>query len=107
MTFLSTVGIVGTSLFAMVLYKIVKLFPGRLAPSALQMTFWSLVGLLVAQSIAVPDINRPTLWALLVVVVAQLNVYADNRARIAKRQCSIATTIRVSPEMPSGISPAT
>jgi hypothetical protein len=75
MTFLSTVGIVGTTLFAMVLYRIVKMFPGRWAPSMLQMSFWSLIGLLVAQSIGVPDINRPTLWALLVVVVAQLNVY--------------------------------
>lgn len=106
MTFLSTVGIVGTSLFAMVLYKIVKLFPGRLAPSALQMTFWSLVGLLVAQSIAVPDINRPTLWALFVVVVAQLNVYAKNRAMIAHGQWSIAPKVRISPDATAGIVPA-
>lgn len=72
---LSTVGIVGTTLFAMALYKIVKVFPGRGAPGMLQMSFWSLIGLLVAQSIGVPDINRPTLWALLIVVAAQLNVY--------------------------------
>jgi hypothetical protein len=75
MTLLCTVGIVGTTLFAMVVCKIVKSFPGRRAPSMLQMSFWSLVGLLVAQSIAVPDINRPVLWALFIVVVTQSNVY--------------------------------
>jgi len=75
MALLSTVGIVGTTLFAMVLYKIIKMFPGRWAPSLLQMSFWSLIGLLVAQSIGVPDLNRPALWALLIMVVAQLNAY--------------------------------
>ncbi len=75
-TLLSTVGIVGTVIAAIAMYKIIRSFPGRRAPSILQMSFWSLVGLLVADSIAVPDVNRPTLWALLLVVVAQLNVYS-------------------------------
>jgi hypothetical protein len=43
-TFLSTVGIVGTTLFAMVLYRIVKMFPGRWAPSVLQMGFYWITG---------------------------------------------------------------
>jgi hypothetical protein len=77
MTLLCTVGIIGTTLFAVVIYKIVKFFPGRRAPSMLQMSFWSLIGLLVAQSIAVPDINRPVLWALIIAVVAQSNVYRN------------------------------
>jgi hypothetical protein len=75
MTLLSTVGIVGTALFAMVLYHIARLFPGRRAPSPLQMSFWSLAGLLVA-SMGVPDINRPALWALLIMVPAQSQVYS-------------------------------
>jgi hypothetical protein len=75
MMLLSTVGIVGTGLFALLLYRIARLFPGRSAPTALQMSFWSLAGLLVA-SMGVPDINRPVLWALLIVAAAQLNVYA-------------------------------
>jgi hypothetical protein len=75
-TLLSTVGIVGTVIAAIAIYKIIRSFPGRRAPSILQMSFWSLIGLLVADSIAVPDVNRPTLWALLLVVVAQLNVYS-------------------------------
>lgn len=74
-TLLCTVGIVGTALFAMVVYRIIKMFPGRWAPSTLQMHFWSLIGLLVAQSMAVPDIYRPVLWALLLIVMAQSNVY--------------------------------
>jgi hypothetical protein len=73
MTLLSTVGIVGSALFALAINRVVKLFPGRWAPSMLQMSFWSLAGLLVA-SMGVPDINRPVLWALLIVAAAQLNV---------------------------------
>jgi len=79
-TLLCTVGVVGTTLFAMVVYKIVKFFPIREAPSMLQMGFWSLIGLLVAYSIAAPDIYRPPLWALIIVVVAQSNVYRTNMA---------------------------
>jgi hypothetical protein len=71
----STVGVVGTVIAGVVVYKIIQRFPGRLAPSWLQMSFWCFIGLVVADSIAIPDINRPTLWALLLVVVAQLHVY--------------------------------
>ncbi len=74
MTFLSTVGIIGTILFALLLWRIGKAFPGKSAPSAMHWTFWSLVALLVAQTIAVPDLNRPVLWALILLVIAQLNV---------------------------------
>jgi hypothetical protein len=73
MSLLSTVGIVGTALFAMAIYRIVRLFPGRAAPAKLQMSFWSLMGLLVA-SMGVPDLNRPALWALLIVAGAQLTL---------------------------------
>ena len=75
-TLLSTVGIVGTVIAGMIVRKIVQRFPGRNCPSTLQMSFWCFMGLIVADSMAVPDLNRPTLWALLLVVVAQLNVYA-------------------------------
>jgi hypothetical protein len=74
MTFLSTVGIVGTILFAVFLFRIVKAFPGKSAPSVMHWTFWSLVALLVAQTIAVPDLNRPVLWTLILLVITQLSV---------------------------------
>jgi hypothetical protein len=104
-TALSTVGIIGTALFAMVLYRTVKLFPGRLAPAALQMTFWSLIGLLVAQSIAVPDINRPTLWVLFVIVIAQLSVYVNSHAAVteSKTERSAVPDVRVSRDGPAGV----
>jgi hypothetical protein len=86
MTLFSTVGVVGATLFAMVLYRIVKMFPGRWAASMLQTSFWSLIGLLVAQSIGVPDINRPVLWALLIVVVAQLNVYSIAASDLGRKE---------------------
>lgn len=85
---LSTVGVVGTMIAAIVVYKIIQSFPGRLAPSILQMSFWSIIGLLVADSIAVPDINRPTLWALLLVVVAQLGIYSTAVGRAVPAEAS-------------------
>lgn len=80
MTLLSTVGMVGTGLFALSLYRIARLFPGRRARSQLQMSFWALAGLLVA-SMGVPDINRPALWALLIVLPAQSKVEWDGPGR--------------------------
>jgi hypothetical protein len=74
---LSTVGLVGTAISGVFLYKLVRSFPGRQAPKMLQMSFWCLIGLIVADAIAVPDVNRPTLWALLLVVIAQLNVHGS------------------------------
>lgn len=71
-TLLSTVGVLGTALLAIILYRIVKLFPGRSSRPSLQLTFWALLTLLVASSVAIPDINRPTLWVLLLLVVTQL-----------------------------------
>ncbi len=103
---LSTIGAIGTGLFAITLYRLCKLFPGRSAPSAVQVTFWALLGLLVADAIGVPDLNRPALWGLFVVVVAQLNVYPNNRAMIAHGQRSIAPKVRISPEGTAGIVPA-
>lgn len=73
MAFLSTVGIVGTVLFALFLIRVVRAFPGKSASGMIQWTFWSLVGLLIAQLIAVPDMNRPVLWTLIILVVVQLD----------------------------------
>jgi hypothetical protein len=75
MTLLSTVGLVGLTLFATVIYRMIKMFPRRGTPISLQMSFWMLIGLLVGQSIGVPDINRPAMWALLMVVLSQLNFH--------------------------------
>jgi hypothetical protein len=73
-TLLSTVGIIGTGLFGAVLYKILKLFPGREAPPSLQMSFWAFLGLFVAHAMSIPDINRPVLWSLLAILVVHLNL---------------------------------
>jgi hypothetical protein len=74
MAFLSTVGIVGTILFAFFVIRLVRAFPGKSAPGTMQWTFWSLIGLLLAQVVAVPDINRPVLWALIVLVTVPLDI---------------------------------
>lgn len=85
-TILSSVGIVGAALFTATLCKIGKLFPGRSAPSSIQIGFWALVTMIISEIVAVPDINRPVLWALLTLVLSQLNVYLDLRARLRPAQ---------------------
>jgi len=73
-TLFSTVGIVGIILLGIMLYKITKLFPARSASAPLQVCFWAFSGLLVAHAIAIPDLNRPALWALGLLLVIYLNV---------------------------------
>lgn len=73
-TLLSTVGIVGTTLFGTMLYKIFRLFPGRQASIRLQLSFWAFLGLFVAHAMSIPDINRPALWALLTILMVHLNL---------------------------------
>jgi hypothetical protein len=51
--------------------------------------------LLVAQSIGVPDINRPTLWALFMIVVAQLSVHVNSHAVVAERKTELPAVPRI------------
>ncbi len=101
MAFLSTVGIVGTILFAIFIFRIVRAFPGKSAPGTMHWTFWSLIALLVAQIVAVPDINRPVLWTLIVVVVVQLDIPfrrpAPARVRFSMRDLNPNGPVRLLP----------
>jgi hypothetical protein len=105
-TMLSSVGIVGTALFAAVFYKIVKSFPGRLVQSSLQLTFWALLTLLVSEILSVPDISRPVLWGLLILVLTQLNVHFDPRP--AKESAKKRRVVALAPPLQgaSGVAPA-
>jgi len=38
--------------------------------------------MIISEIVAVPDINRPVLWALFTVVLSQLSVYLDQRASV-------------------------
>ena len=104
-TMLSSVGVVGTFLFGVVFYRVAKLFPGISAPKSLQVGYWALLMMLVSEVVAVPDINRPVLWGLFVIVVAQLNVHFDPRPGLepVKRR-----VVAVRPPLlgPSGVAPA-
>lgn len=71
-TLLSTVGVIGIILLGTIAYRIIKAFPWKSATSSLQLTFWALVTLVVGSAFAVPDINRPTLWVLLMLVITHL-----------------------------------
>jgi hypothetical protein len=81
MALLSTVGILGTALFAAAVYFVCKAFPGRTAAPALQMAFWSFIALLIAQLVSIPEITLPMLWALFMIVLVQLNVRFTERSR--------------------------
>ena len=104
-TILSSVGIIGAALFAGILYKISKLFPGRSARSSLQMGFWALLTMIISEIVAVPDISRPVLWALLMLVLSQLNVYLDLHPNAKPAYLSTALAhparLRASPGMPA------
>jgi len=104
-TMLSSVGLVGTFVFGFALYRIAKLFPGVSAPRSLQVGYWALLGMILSEIIGVPDINRPVLWSLLVIVVAQLNVHFDPRPGLepVKRR-----VVAVRPPLlgPSSVAPA-
>jgi hypothetical protein len=94
-TALSTVGVVGVYFVILTLRGLIKLFPGKSAPSSVHLTFWAFAALIVAGGIGFPDINRPPLWALFIVVAAQLNVHASGRTTAAERGRSKASEVHV------------
>jgi len=102
-TLLSTVGIVGVTLLGAVLYKILKMFPGRLAPASLQVAFWAFLCILVADALAVPDLNRPAFWALGMLALVQLNLYSK---RVVGNQASCDFTRPISSRIGRGALPA-
>jgi hypothetical protein len=72
-TMLSTVGIVGTCLFGLMLYRVSKMFWGISKPRSLQVAFWALLTMVAAAIVGVPDLNRPVMWCLLLIVLTQLS----------------------------------
>jgi hypothetical protein len=105
-TILSTVGLIGTALFAAIIYKISQSFPGRSASSSLQIGFWALLTMIISQVVAVPDINRPALWALLILVLVQLNVHFATHPRMKPVRPTILSARRPAFERSPGIAPA-
>lgn len=100
-TMLSSVGIIGTILFSLVLYRIGKLFRAVSAGNSLQVGFWMLVTLVISEIVAVPDLNRPVLWAALIIVCIQLNVHFLSRPALesapGKRVPGLPSSLQGSP----------
>jgi hypothetical protein len=106
LTMLSSVGAVGTALFTAVLYKVNKSFQGKSAGRSLQMGFWALLTMIISEAVAVPDLNRAVLWALLMLVLTQLNV--ELNPQLGRRTPRLNTSVargRTVPRSP-GIAPA-
>ncbi|HEY2120242.1 MAG TPA: hypothetical protein VGH37_13720 [Candidatus Acidoferrum sp.] len=104
--FLSTLGILGTLLFVLIIYRVIRLYPGKKGPSYLQLSFWAFLTILIGGAIGVPDINRPTLWALFCVAVAQLSAYSTSYALALKDMQGYVRVPNVSLEGDTGITPA-
>lgn len=68
-TLLSTIGIIGASLFsAIVSFILVEMAKVRSQLSC-NFVFWTFLSLLIAQCIAIPDISFPPTWAFLIVAM--------------------------------------
>lgn len=102
-TMLSSVGLIGTGLFASVLFRIGRSFPGKYARSSLQMTFWALVTMVISEIVAVPDLNRSVLWVLLMLVLTQLNLDLNQQRSVRLVRSSTVpvrgSTLRRSPRI--------
>lgn len=59
---ISSVGVIGVVAFAAFAFSVAR---GALATPAAQPAFWSLVALLIAKSVSLPDLSTPLLWLLL------------------------------------------
>lgn len=74
---LSTVGVPGTLLFGMIVYRCFKGSPGYSSRNSFQIAVWALCGLLIAQVIGIPDITSSVLWAVLLMTAAQMRGLAS------------------------------
>jgi hypothetical protein len=103
-TLLSTVGLVGTALFSLALYRIGRSFRAISAGNSMQVAFWMLVTLVISEIVAVPDLNRPALWAALIIVCAHLNVHflshpvlQTAETRVSGPRSSLRTSPNIAP----------
>jgi len=103
---ISTVGIVGTALFGLIICRIIRLFPGKSAPSYIQMSFWAFITILIGSAVGVPDMNRPALWGLSMVAVGQLAVYAKRQVLVAQLVQQLPSHLGVSLDGSAGIAPS-
>ncbi|HTT23535.1 MAG TPA: hypothetical protein VMG82_31700 [Candidatus Sulfotelmatobacter sp.] len=72
---LSNVGVVGSVLFVLFVFRLIVQLSkrARLAGgSSFAMVMWMLAGILVAQSVALPDLSWPPLWGILISAVSLL-----------------------------------
>jgi hypothetical protein len=72
---LGNIGIIGTVLFAIFLFRLfAQLLPAsrQQGGTSFALVAWMLVGLLIAQGLALPDLSWPPLWAILIAATSLL-----------------------------------
>jgi len=104
-TMLSTVGIVGTGLFATIYFLITRAFLRNPVSRSFQVIFWALVTLTIAQSVAVPDLNRPVLWTMFLLAFTQLSVGFVGHPSRESARITGRSAVRSAPHAPD-VAPA-
>ena len=79
LTMLSTVGVVGVALAVWFLARLKELPRCRITSvrPTMQLSYWALVGAIIACCIGFPDLTRPSLWSLIVVIGVQFASYRE------------------------------
>jgi hypothetical protein len=78
---LANVGILGTGLFAIFLFRLfAQLLPASRQQNgtSFALVTWMLVGLLIAQALALPDLSWPPLWGILIAATSLLVSQPDH-----------------------------
>jgi len=78
---LSNVGIIGFSLFVFFITSLSRVLFLRSFEAKIHMIFWSLLTFLIAQAVALPDINFPILWTFLILIFGLLRVGEEQRCK--------------------------
>jgi hypothetical protein len=82
---LGNVGIVGVTLFVIFLVRLFRqLFAGSRGPytSSFAMATWTLLGMLVAQLLALPDLSWPPFWGVLFAALSLLVSHSDRSTEV-------------------------
>jgi hypothetical protein len=96
---LSNVGIVGFALFILFIMRTLQLEhpdPRLRTNTSIQFARWFLIGLVIAQAIAIPDLDWPPLWMALIVLLAMLHPTADSSRKRTNVSVQVTKNYEVS-----------
>jgi hypothetical protein len=84
-TLLNTIGIVDTLSFIAIISQVLAILLRFQSHNICNLTFWSLLSLIIVQCIAIPDINFPTMWAFLILTINLLYYHHSKNKQLRKQ----------------------